>query len=257
MSLNFATFLNEKIAHGDVPGVSNFLLTGYNGAITTTKETVWDDSTVYTFRSTAVSTMKVSSSDANDTSAGTGARTVTVTGVDGSYVTVSEVVTLNGQTGVATTNTYLSINSLSVTTAGSGGVNAGVIYVGTGTITAGVPAVPDATIAIGRNVSTHGFYTVPSGKTLILKRLHCASRNVTAGGHELSLETIVNGGLLNIPHLWAFQNLDGLNLSFEQGYLVAEKTQLQFKLLASAGTGPATLFAQGFLITNANKEIFG
>lgn len=256
MGLNFETSLMEKIAHGDIPGVSNFLLCGYNGAITTTAETIWDDSTVLAFRSTAVSTMKVSSGDANDTSAGSGARTVTVTGVDGNYAVVSEVISMNGQTGVATTNSYLAINSMSVTTAGAGGVNAGVIYIGTGTITAGVPAVVDGLIAIGRNISQGSAYTVPAGKTLMLKSIRCAGRSTTAGGHELSMESIVNGGLKTIPYLWVFQNLDAAVIEFPLGLRIDAKTQLQFKLLASAGTGPASFFAQGFLCTNANLELF-
>jgi hypothetical protein len=48
--------------------------------------------------------MTVSSSSASDTSAGTGARTVLITGLNANYAVISESVTMNGQTAVTTTN---------------------------------------------------------------------------------------------------------------------------------------------------------
>jgi len=54
---------------------------------------------------------------------------------------------------------------MSVASVGSGGVNAGIIYAGTGTVTAGVPAVPYSAIGIGDNVSLVGHWTCPTGYT--------------------------------------------------------------------------------------------
>jgi hypothetical protein len=52
-----------------------------------------------------------------------------------------------------------------VTTVGSGGSNAGIIYVGTGTVTAGVPAVVYNAVAIGENNSLTGAWVCPTGYT--------------------------------------------------------------------------------------------
>jgi len=71
----------------------------------------------------------VLSSSVLDTSAGTGARTINVMGLDANYVLQSEIVTLNGVTPVNTVNTFIRVHSASIQTAGSGGVNAGTITV--------------------------------------------------------------------------------------------------------------------------------
>jgi hypothetical protein len=114
----------------------------------------------------AASVLKVSSSSANDTSAGTGARTVELFGLDGDYNEINEVVILNGQTAVNTTLSYLRINRMIVRSAGSGGSNDGIIYAGTGTVTTGVPANIYATInGDGSNQTLMAVWTVPAGYT--------------------------------------------------------------------------------------------
>ena len=140
---------------------------GFNPDVDDSLETVWAEGGLYSYLSAATQ-LTVSSSSANDTSAGTGARTVTLSGLDGDYAEISETVTLNGQTAVTTTNSYLRIYRMVVNTAGTGGQNAGVIYAGTGTVTAGVPANKYATIAIGDNQTLMALWTVPANHTAYL-----------------------------------------------------------------------------------------
>ena len=140
---------------------------GFNPDVDDSLETVWAEGGLYSYLSAATQ-LTVSSSSANDTSAGTGARTVTLSGLDSNYAEISETVTLNGQTAVTTTNSYLRINRMIVNTAGTGGQNAGVIYVGTGTVTAGVPANKYATVAVGDNQSLMALWTVPANYTAYL-----------------------------------------------------------------------------------------
>jgi len=140
---------------------------GFNADVDDALETVWAQGGLYSYIETAT-VLKVSSSSTNDTSAGTGARTVTLFGLDANYAEVSETVTLNGQTAVNTTKTYIRINRMVVNTAGSGGQNAGVIYAGDGTVTSGVPAEKYATIAIGDNQTLMALWTVPADYTAYL-----------------------------------------------------------------------------------------
>ena len=140
---------------------------GFNSDIDDSLETVWAQGGLYSYLSSA-SVLKVSSSSTADTSAGTGARTLELSGLDTNYDEISETVTLNGQTAVNTTNEYLRINRMVVRSAGSGGQNAGVIYAGTGTVTTGVPANKYATIAIGDNQTVMALWTVPRGYTAYL-----------------------------------------------------------------------------------------
>ena len=145
---------------------SNFKF-GFNADVDDSLETVWAQGGLYSYLASA-SVLKVSSSSTADTSAGTGARTVELSGLDTNYDEISETVTLNGQTAVNTTNEFLRINRMVVRSAGTGGQNAGVIYAGTGTVTTGVPANKYATIAIGDNQTVMALWTVPRGYTAYL-----------------------------------------------------------------------------------------
>jgi hypothetical protein len=145
---------------------SNFKF-GFNSDVDDSLETVWAQGGLYSYLASA-SVLKVSSSSTADTSAGTGARTVEIDGLDTNYDEISETVTLNGQTAVNTTNEFLRINRMVIKSAGTGGQNAGVIYAGTGTVTTGVPANKYATIAIGDNQTVMALWTVPRGYTAYL-----------------------------------------------------------------------------------------
>ena len=116
-------------------------------------------------------TVDVASDDANDTSAGTGLRTLLLQGLDDGGEAQTETITMNGQTEVTSVNTYSAIHGFRGLTAGSGDKNAGNIYIGNGVFTSGVPTTIYATGETGHNKSHTGYYTVPSGKGLFLRQL--------------------------------------------------------------------------------------
>lgn len=155
-----------QVGRGQITGHSIVHVFGHNPDVDDGVEaTVWPVPGAILGAPASAVTMKISSSSANDTSAGTGARTVFIRGINGTGGYAEETVTLNGQTAVDTANTYEAIESMAVLTVGSGGVNAGTIYAGTGTVTAGVPAVPYSAIGVGDNVSLVGSWTCPTGYT--------------------------------------------------------------------------------------------
>ena len=157
-----------QVARGQVAYHKSVYKFGNNAAVADSTETIWQQGGLYSYLS-AASVLKVSSSSANDTSAGTGARTVELFGLDGDYNEINELVTLNGQTAVNTTQSYLRINRMVVRSAGSGGYNAGIVYAGTGTVTTGVPANIYATInGDGSNQTLMALWTVPAGYTAYL-----------------------------------------------------------------------------------------
>lgn len=138
-------------------------------------ETVWPLGGLYALPSAAAATTIVSAS-ANDTSAGTGARTVKVTGLDASRNVITETATMNGITPVALTAQFLRINKIEVMTAGSGLVNDGLITVQINSANAGG-------IAAGTGISNDGFYSMPNSsvykKGLLLFQSVSASRSGT------------------------------------------------------------------------------
>lgn len=158
---------NLQVARGQIAYHESVFKFGFNPDIDDSLETVWSEGGLYSYLS-AATVLKVSSSSANDTSAGTGARTVEISGLDGDYNEISETVTLNGQTAVNTTQSFLRVFRMIVKTAGTGAQNAGVIYAGTGTVTSGVPANKYGAIAAGDNQTLMALWTVPANYTAYL-----------------------------------------------------------------------------------------
>ena len=109
---------------------------------------------------TAARTHTLVSSSAADAAAGTGARTLHVRGLDADYNIQEEMISLNGQSNVVTANAYIILDHAHVTTAGSGGTNAGNI-----TITASVDATAQGYIASGVGTTLNAWYQVPAGYT--------------------------------------------------------------------------------------------
>jgi len=159
------------IAEGNVSGHTALYKFGSNPDIGTTEETIWQEGGLYDWAGVdaAPGIVTVSSSSADDVAVtGTGVRTCTIYGLSTLGATQSETVSLAGQTAVNSTLEYSRVNRIICNTAGTGLKNAGVIYVGTGTVTAGVPAVKWSTVAIGKNQTLQSIWTVPTGKTLYI-----------------------------------------------------------------------------------------
>lgn len=155
-----------QVGKGDVGYHTIVHVFGYNAdADSAAEETVWPPGTAIPYLSSPV-TMKVSSSSTADVAtSGTGAWTVYIKGINNNGEEADEIVSLNGQTSVDTTKTYSFIQQVTVLTVGSGGSNAGNIYVGTGVVTTGVPAVIHGFAGLGENNSLTGSWQCPTGHT--------------------------------------------------------------------------------------------
>lgn len=119
---------------------------------------VWNRAANYVFPSVA-SKMFLSSDSTADTT-----QSVFIQGLDANYNAVSEVIALNGQAGVQSSNTYYRINGMIVVNDSP----VGNLYFGTGTITSGVPANVYGFISAGDNNMLAAIYTVPAGYTLYI-----------------------------------------------------------------------------------------
>jgi hypothetical protein len=104
--------------------------------------------------------MDVVSDSVNDSAAGTGLRTLLISGVDGTGAEISEVVTMNGTTDVTTVNSYLRVNFMTGITAGSTGFNEGIV-----TATASTAATTQSHMGVNTSITTDSHYTVPLGKS--------------------------------------------------------------------------------------------
>lgn len=215
-----------------VPGASRIQRTGYNPGVATGETTIWNETTTLVAYPAVATTVTVSSSSANDTSAGTGARTVMLQGLDANYLIISETITLNGQTAVTSTLSYLRIGPLVTLTAGSGGKNAGVVYAGTGTVTAGVPATIYSSMGVGFNESHQAFYTVPAGYTAYILDISATS---DTAGVEILLYTRTFGGLFTARRVNQI-GTSGFSRTNLLPLPVAGKTDIEYRALVATGT---------------------
>ena len=222
-----------QVSRGQVAFHETQFKFGFNADIDDSLETVWSEGGLYSYL-TSASVLKISSASANDASAGTGARTITISGLDGSYNEISESVTLNGQTAVNTTNSFLRVFRMIVDTAGSGGQNAGKIYAGTGTVTSGVPANKYGVIDVGDNQTLMCFWTVPAGYTAYLHQLDISMNTEVANKFgTVHFVARPDGGVFNIKDKFALSQ-DIIHQVFNYPIKFEEKTDLEVRAIASS-----------------------
>jgi len=160
---------------GKIPGYALELVAG-NGLVTTAYSPI--STTLLYPTPTAAVSLEVLSSSANDTSAGSGARTITVTGLDANWAEISQVITMNGVTPVAVPTALLRVYKVVVTTSGTypatlnTGSHAGTITVRVAGAGATWQSI-NAASGFPAGEASICSYTIPLGKTgyLIWKNL--------------------------------------------------------------------------------------
>ena len=217
---------------------------GFNPDVDNALETVWAEGGLYGYLS-AASVLKVSSSSTDDAAAGTGARTVQLYGLDADYNEINEIVTLNGQTSVNSVNSFLRINRMVIRSAGSGEINAGVVYAGTGAVTSGVPDNKYATISVGDGQTLMALWTVPAGYTAYLFQTHVTAACTTS--NKLLTATIVArpfGEVFQVNDKFGIQ-IDGgdINQIYHFPIKFDEKTDIEVRAISDAGSANAEVSA--------------
>lgn len=222
-----------QVSRGQIQGHRNVTVFGFNPDVDTAQVTVWPLASLITFPVAAIQ-MTVSSSNANDTSAGTGARTIVVQGLDANYNEVSETVTLNGQTAVTMTASLLRVNYAYVLTAGSGNGAAGDIYIGTGVVTAGVPATTYDIIKFDYNTTITGSFTIPARHTGYLSQGLFSSGQ--SGGSNQVQGRLLTRGTDNIRRTLAVTSINNgvADYVFEYPNAIQEKTTVEATAIGSS-----------------------
>jgi hypothetical protein len=236
-----------QVSRNQIQGHSAVIVFGYNPDLDTAEESIWPNGGTVP-HPTAESILKISSTSADDTSAGTGARTVFISGVDGDFNTVSETVILSGQTAVNTVNLYLYVNTFYVLTLGSGTSNAGDINAGTGIVTSGVPAVLYDMIATGFNQRTTAHYCVPAGFTgYMVKGLITAGQ---ATGSTAVTSFLKQHGADNILRVGAVSAINNGSVAydFDPPYVIPEKNCVGATAIGAANNNIVSAFLNIVLI---------
>ena len=165
------------VQRGFVPGISFINGFGRNAA-TTTGDAIWAVSSAFNEIQTAgVIAIVSTSTDDDGDPVGIGARTLTLTGLNGSYDIVTETITMNGTTPVNTANSYVAVHRCFVATAGSSATQVGTI---TGTQASATPATEVLRLVIGYNQTQSAQYMVPRNHTAYMSSIDVAMQTVTA-----------------------------------------------------------------------------
>ena len=245
--------ISTQLALGNVYGRTNGRKFGRNIALTTSERVVSVGSTsAIPYFPTAAQAVEVISSDANDITGGTGATKIFVTGLDGSWNTVTETVAMNGTGVQALANTYLRINSAYVTETGTySGTNVGTI-----TLRVGGAGTTFVQIAIGKGQTQTTAYAVSAGHTLLVNDVHFNVETTKTVSFEFKQITGRNdvttpyGGALRIV-----QDYDGMVAPIEFDYsthpfIFEEYTDIYFTGTAAASATIASIEYSLMLIEN-------
>ena len=236
-----------QVARGQILGHSILSLFGYQSSVTTTSIPIWENASTYTYITSASTLTMVSTSASDDTSA-----KILINGLDSSFNPISETLALNGTTGVTTVNSYFRINSLLMTSPGTGQTT----NVGTITLKQSSNVVAQINTGIGKSQST--IYTVPNGYQFYLTLAEVNTTGTYGSGTIITYKVVTKNNttgvtltILQQPFIATYS----VNRS-DTPFLYDQKTDIQWQLGTNTGTISAGIIVAGKLI-QANNNVTG
>ena len=205
----------------DYSGIQKF---GYNSAVPTTFETIWDASTNYTYLSSA-STATVTSSSTDDNTG-----TVEIQGLDANYNLQTVTATIGGS---ATTETFIRVFRVRMTSANTGTTNVG-------TITVTISATTVAQILPANGQTLMAVYTVPANKRAFLITLNGG----VSKQKEVEIKLLTRKVDEDAFNVKAFQTTYGIPFTrhYEIPEVFEEKTDIEIRAKADATTAVSAGF---------------
>lgn len=192
-----------EIARGNVPGMTHVNKFGMNEDIDVgAREVVWEGGGEYTFLA-AAETLDVVSTDVNDTSGGTGARTMEIIGLDTNWDPLTETVELSGTNVVVTSASFLRTFRMVVRSGGSSGGNEGILTAtstDTTTLQANIPNSGDL-----HNQTEMAVYSVKRNATAFMTHYYGSMNSESPGqsadpAADLELAVCPFGEVFQIKH---------------------------------------------------------
>jgi len=236
-----------QVARSQIYGHQQVNIFGYQSAVGNTKIPVWENATVYTYITNASTLTLVSTSASDDTVA-----KVLISGLDSNFNQISESLQMNGTTGVTTLNSYYRVNSLVLTSAGTGQTT----NVGTITLKQSSNIVAQINAGISKSQST--VYTVPAGYSFYLDLAEVNSSNSYTSSNIVTYSVQAINNLTGVKFIvlqQPFVSIYTANRSSEP-FIYTEKTDIQWQLITSTATTIAAgVIISGKLIQNNNNVV--
>ena len=220
-----------KLSANRIPFIAGVSKYGYNSSIINSTEDVWSNGGILSFLSSA-ETMNIVSTEAADKgtpTAGTGARTVEIFGVDENYMPISETVTLNGTTNVLTVKSFLRVNRMRVSTVGTGEVNEGVI-----SATASTASTVQAAIPADSGSTFKSQYTVPAGFDAFIRTVNYGALNNDQVQFDLQTRSL-GGSWITRDRVSTVESF--IPPPFQVPIRVSAKSDIRVQAIRVAGSG--------------------
>ncbi len=234
MSINHITPLPLGLAiqRGNIPNFSGIQKFGYNTAVGTSFETIWENGGLYAYPTSATTAVATSSStDDNDS-------TVHIYGLDSNYNLADEVITVGGS---ASTTSFIRVFRSVLTNANTGSVNVG-------TITITVNSIAVSVISIGYGQSLQAVYTIPVGYRGYLMSIDVGTSKQKEVEVKL-MQRPINGNTFQTKSL-----ITTFGTPFKKDFLVpailSEKSDVEIRAKADA----TTAISAGFQLILENLE---
>lgn len=248
---------NLQVSRNQIMGHSPVYIFGLTTSLgSTAYGPAWEGLTAsggnYVYPSTAA-VMYIYSSSASDT-----AVTIQINGLDANYNILTEKILLQGTTAVATVNSYLRINSMSTVSGNSVG------NVSLYSNSAKTGGTLYAQINAGNGNTQMSLFTVPNGYTFYQDYLQAdANTGVTSSAYNkvrvyANPSIPANTGAVPGPFTTLLQSVFVQQFNAINNYPISipQKTDIQWQLLASAGTNTvANLYISGVLIQNDGQAL--
>ncbi len=234
-----------EVSRGNVAGQKTLYKFGFNDDVNGTEEAIWMAGGAYNFPSDAA-ILVAFSNNAEDDDGRTGARVITIEGLDANYDEVSVDVTMDGTRIVSTTQTFTRVNRAFVKTVGSLSHNKGVITIehqGAGRYTV-------ATIAEEMSQTQQAIYTVPNGKTLYIDDINFTAA-ISQANKRAQVRVVISdfGGAERTRYINVLQSSQLIS-KFEYPFKVLEKSDICLKAVTDNTNNEIAGSFQGILIDN-------
>nr|AKH48570.1 hypothetical protein SRSM4_124 [uncultured marine virus] len=221
MSINHLTQmpLGLAIQRGNIPNFSGIQKFGYNTAVGTSFETIWENGSTYSYPTSATTAVATSSDTSSDNDS-----TVHIYGLDSNYDLADEVITVGGS---ASTTSFIRVFRSVLTNANTGVVNVG-------KITTTVNSLPVSVIDVGYGQSLQAIYTIPRNYRGYLMSIDVG----TSKQKEVQVKFMqrpINGNTFQTKSL-----ITTFGTPFKKDFLVpailSEKSDLEIRAKADATT---------------------
>lgn len=241
-----ATEFDLDAARRHISGQRSFFFFGFNGAVGASWEDIHPTGGDINWQ-TSAQAIEVVSTDAADTAAGAGVRSVEVHGLSATGVDQDEVIATNGVTPVAGTLSYMRVNKLHSEDCGTyGGSHQGDITCqvqGGGAVLAvmtGEEGSVDTSVQYGSGEAGNGYWSVPLGKVAYITRLQVIPDVATNKTIDIALyerENILTTSVPVAPRrvLWRQSAVDSaIAKEFKSHIKIKALTDIWFRAKASA-----------------------